>query len=68
MSISSNFGESGSRHEVSPQGEFQTSDTLVKSKLDNDNHKSCSQESRFLAWLEPEYPNFHTCLHEYLLV
>ena len=43
----SNFGESGSRLEVRPQGDFQTSD-----KFDNGNHKSCSHGSWFLAWLE----------------
>ena len=38
-----NFGESGSQLEVRPRGDFQTFDTWVESKLDNNNHKSCSQ-------------------------
>ena len=32
-----NFSKSGSQLEVCPQGDYQTSDTLVELKLDNDN-------------------------------
>ena len=51
-SLKPNFGEVGSQFEVRHRGDFQTSDILVKSKLNKDNPKSCSHKSWFLGWIK----------------
>ena len=70
-----NFRESGSWLEVLPRGEFQTSYTNDKLKLDNDNPKLCSHKSRFLAILDlTQIPKFShmltqilTCMSTFLI-